>query len=84
MVFILYVISCTNNLNKKAGDNLYEIYHNGKLVITTDANEAGAFLKNNFWKTKRQLEKTVKEIEKKQAQKLEKLLDLMDLGEIKH
>ncbi len=30
------------------GDNLYEIYYNGKLVTTTDANEAGAFLKDNF------------------------------------
>jgi regulator of replication initiation timing len=41
---------------KKAGDNLYEIYYNGKLVTTTDANEAGVFLKDNFWKTERQLE----------------------------
>ena len=44
---------------KKAGDNLYEIYYNNKLVKSTNANEAGAFLKDNFWKTERQLEKTV-------------------------
>lgn len=46
---------------KKAGDNLYEIYYNGKLVTLADASEAGAFLKDNFWKTERQLEKVSKE-----------------------
>ncbi|KAA0126703.1 hypothetical protein FY557_16125 [Chryseobacterium sp. SN22] len=44
---------------KKAGDNLYEIYYNGKLVTVADASEAGIFLKDNFWKTERQLEEVV-------------------------
>ncbi|WBZ94053.1 zincin-like metallopeptidase toxin domain-containing protein [Chryseobacterium wangxinyae] len=45
---------------KKAGDNLYEIYYNGKLVTATDANEAGVFLKDNFWKTEKQLQEVAK------------------------
>ncbi|WP_185148722.1 hypothetical protein [Chryseobacterium mulctrae] len=51
---------------KKAGDNLYEIYYNGKLVTATDANEAGAFLKDNFWKTERQLQKEIDKVKTKE------------------
>ena len=51
---------------KKAGDNLYEIYYNGKLVTSTDANEAGAFLKDNFWKTEWQLEEVVDKLKTKE------------------
>ncbi|MCY1659619.1 hypothetical protein [Chryseobacterium sp. SL1] len=43
---------------KKAGDNLYEIYYKGKLVVTADAKETGSFLRNNFYKTEWQLEET--------------------------
>ncbi|WP_294244860.1 toxin glutamine deamidase domain-containing protein [uncultured Chryseobacterium sp.] len=44
---------------KKAGDDLYEIYYKGQFITTRDAGEAGAFLKNNFWKTEIQLEEVV-------------------------
>lgn len=55
---------------KKAGDNLYEIYYNGKLITVTDASETGAFLKNNFWKTERQLEgKTLNEARRSKKNK---------------
>lgn len=45
---------------KKAGDDLYEIYYKGQFITTTDAGEAGAFLKGNFWKTEKQLEEAAK------------------------
>jgi len=49
---------------KKAGDNLYEIYYKGKLVTVADAKETGTFLRNNFYKTERQLEEVVRKIAK--------------------
>lgn len=51
---------------KKAGDNFYEIYYNGKLVTATDAGEAGGFLKNNFWKTEKQLQKEIDKLRPKE------------------
>ena len=63
---------------KKAGDNLYEIYYNGKLATATDANEAGAFLKGNFWKTEKQLQKEIEKIAKGKQADWVKFFD--DLG----
>ncbi|QQV02576.1 MULTISPECIES: hypothetical protein [Chryseobacterium] len=67
---------------KKAGDNLYEIYYKGKLVTTTDANEAGAFLKDNFWKTERQLEEVVDKIAKENFIKKIIVSELDELGSL--
>lgn len=67
---------------KKAGDNLYEIYYNGKLVTTTDANEAGAFLKDNFWKTERQLQKEIEKITKENFIKKIVVSEFDELGSL--
>ncbi len=63
---------------KKAGDNLCEIYYKGKLVATADAKETGAFLRNNFYKTERQLEEVVDKITKAKRFDWAKFFD--DLG----
>ncbi|REC77176.1 hypothetical protein DRF60_12245 [Chryseobacterium elymi] len=44
---------------KKAGDNLYEVYYKDDLVILASEKETGVFLRNNFYKTERQLEEIV-------------------------